>query len=214
MKMTNKQVPDLTAGRGILMVLSGPSGVGKGTVCAALRKTAEDLVYSVSATTREPRAGEVEGVNYFFKTKEQFLQMIENDELLEWAEYVGNYYGSPQRFVEETLASGKDVILEIEVQGALKVKAKLPEGVFTFLLPPSLDELQNRIETRGTESQESISKRMSAAHAEIQFLKHYDYAIVNDKVELACSRIQSILVAERCRQVRVLHKIQKWMEEV
>jgi guanylate kinase len=214
MIMTNKQVPDLNSGRGILMVLSGPSGVGKGTVCTALRKSTMDLVYSVSATTRAPREGEIDGVNYFFKSKEQFLEMIANDELLEWAEYVGNYYGTPQQFVEETLASGKDVILEIEVQGALKVKKKFPEGVFTFLLPPSLDELQNRIETRGTESEETIRNRMSVAQEEIQLLEHYDYAIVNDQVETACRRIQSILIAERCRQVRVLHKIQKWMDEV
>jgi guanylate kinase len=214
MIMTNKQVPDLNSGRGILMVLSGPSGVGKGTVCAALRKSTPDLVYSVSATTRAPREGEIDGVNYFFKSKEQFLEMIANDELLEWAEYVGNYYGTPQHFVEDTLASGKDIILEIEVQGALKVKKKFPEGVFTFLLPPSLDELQNRIETRGTESEETIRNRMSVAQEEIQLLEHYDYAIVNDQVEAACRRIQSILIAERCRQVRVLHKIQKWMDEV
>jgi guanylate kinase len=214
MIMTNRQVPDLSNGRGILMVLSGPSGVGKGTVCSALRKNTSDLVYSVSATTRAPRQGEVDGVNYFFKSKEQFLGMIAEDELLEWAEYVGNYYGTPRQFVEETLSMGKDIILEIEVQGALKVKEKFPEGVFTFLLPPSLDELQNRIETRGTESEESIRNRMSVAQSEIRLLEHYDYAIVNDEVEAACRRIQSILVAERCRQERVLHKIKKWMDEV
>jgi guanylate kinase len=212
--MTNRQVPDVSNDRGILMVLSGPSGVGKGTVCSALRKNTNDLVYSVSATTREPRYGEVNGVNYFFKTREQFLEMIEKDELLEWAEYVGNYYGTPRHFVEEILSSGKDIILEIEVQGALKVKEKFPEGVFTFLLPPSLDELQNRIETRGTESEESIRNRMSIARAEMRMLEYYDYAIVNDKVETACRRIQSILIAERCRQERVLHKIKKWMDEV
>ena len=154
--------------RGILIVLSGPSGVGKGTVCAALRKVAPDIVYSVSATTRSPRQGEVDGVNYFFKTREQFQQMIETDEVLEWAEYVGNFYGTPRRFVEETLRSGQDVILEIEVQGALQVKQKFAEGVFIFLLPPSLDELENRIVTRGTETDEVIRSRMSVAMDEIR----------------------------------------------
>lgn len=200
--------------RGILIVLSGPSGVGKGTVCAALRGKAPELVYSVSATTRSPRQGEQEGVNYFFRTREQFQQLIDNDEMLEWAEYVGNYYGTPRRFVEDTLRSGKDVILEIEVQGALKVKQKFPEGVFIFLLPPSLDELQNRIVTRGTESDETIRSRMSVAVDEIRLMEHYDYAIVNDHVETACTKIQSILAAEHCRRERMFPKIIQWINEV
>ncbi|GAF07188.1 guanylate kinase [Paenibacillus pini JCM 16418] len=123
--------------KGILFVLSGPSGVGKGTVCSALREKLPDLVYSVSATTRNPRLGEENGVNYFFKTREQFTAMMEQDQLLEYAEYVGNYYGTPRDFVEQTLANGNDIFLEIEVQGALQVKEKFPEGVFIFLLPPS-----------------------------------------------------------------------------
>lgn len=199
---------------GILVVLSGPSGVGKGTVCAALRKSGADIVYSVSATTRPPRAGEIDGVNYFFKTKEQFKQMIANDELLEWAEYVGNYYGTPKAFVDRMLAAGKDVILEIEVQGAMKVKEKYPDGVFIFLLPPSLEELRNRIVGRGTDSAEAIAMRMEAAQEELSYLQHYDYAITNDEVDLACQRIQAILLAERCKRDRVMPKIMKWMEEV
>jgi guanylate kinase len=200
--------------RGILIVLSGPSGVGKGTVCAALRKVAPDIVYSVSATTRPPRQGEVDGVNYFFKTREQFQQLIETDEVLEWAEYVGNFYGTPRRFVEETLRSGHDVILEIEVQGALQVKQKFDEGVFIFLLPPSLDELENRIVTRGTETDEVIRSRMSVAIDEIRLMEHYDYAIVNDHVDTACAKIQAILAAEHCKKDRMFPKIVQWMDEV
>ncbi|SDD98612.1 guanylate kinase [Paenibacillus sp. UNCCL117] len=200
--------------KGILIVLSGPSGVGKGTVCKALRSCAPDIVYSVSATTRTPREGEIDGVNYFFKTREQFQQLIDQDQMLEWAEYVGNYYGTPSKFVEDTLNSGKDIILEIEVQGALKVKQKFPNGVFIFLLPPSLPELESRIVGRGTESEESIRSRMSVAVDEIAMMEQYDYAIVNDQVDLACSRIRSILTAEHCRKDRMVCKIQQWMAEV
>lgn len=200
--------------KGILVVLSGPSGVGKGTVCKALRECTPELIYSVSATTREPREGEVEGVNYFFKTREQFQQLIRDDQVLEWAEYVGNYYGTPRKFVEDTLNAGKDIILEIEVQGALKVKQKFPEGVFIFLLPPSMDELENRIVGRGTESEESIRSRMSVAMDEIRLMEHYDYAIVNDRVEHACARINAIIEAEHCRKDRVVNKIKQWMAEV
>ncbi|SCW39709.1 guanylate kinase [Paenibacillus tianmuensis] len=202
------------ADKGILIVLSGPSGVGKGTVCKALRSCTSDIVYSVSATTRAPRQGETDGVNYFFKTREQFRQMIEQDQMLEWAEYVGNYYGTPRKFVEDTLNTGKDIILEIEVQGALKVKQKFPEGVFIFLLPPSLPELESRIVGRGTESEETIRNRMSVAVDEIAMMEHYDYAIVNDQVDLACSRIRSILTAEHYRKDRMVSKIQHWMAEV
>jgi guanylate kinase len=201
--------------KGLLIVLSGPSGVGKGTVCSALRKTTTaNLTYSVSATTRAPRAGEVDGVNYFFKTREEFQSMIKQDQLLEWAEYVGNYYGTPSEFVRNTLDQGKDIILEIEVQGALKVKEKFPEGVFIFLTPPSLDELRNRIVHRGTETAELIHNRMSAAVEEINLMEHYDYAVVNDKVESACSRIDAIITAEHCRRERVLPNIKKWIVEV
>lgn len=202
------------ADKGLLIVLSGPSGVGKGTVCSMLRKMSPGLVYSVSATTRPARPGEVEGVNYFFKTKEQFKAMIERDELLEWAEYVGNYYGTPRSFVEETLNAGRDIILEIEVQGALKVKQKFPEGVFIFLMPPSLGELKNRIENRGTETNDSIRDRMSVAVEELRLMEHYDYAVVNDRVELACSRIQAIITAEHCRRERVMPRMKPWLEEV
>lgn len=185
--------------KGLLIVLSGPSGVGKGTVCNELRARMPKLVYSVSATTRNPRLGEENGVNYFFKSREQFMEMIENDQLLEYAEYVGNYYGTPRDFVEETLESGRDIILEIEVQGALKVKEKFPEGVFVFLLPPSLDELKDRIQGRGTESQATIDHRMSVAADEMRLLEQYDYAVVNDEIDHACRRIEAIITAEHCK---------------
>ncbi|MDF2723556.1 MAG: guanylate kinase [Paenibacillus sp.] len=200
--------------KGLLIVLSGPSGVGKGTVCSMLRKTSPDLVYSVSATTRSPRAGEVEGVNYFFKTIEQFRNMIDHDELLEWAQYVSNYYGTPRSFVYDTIQAGKDIILEIDVQGALKVKEKFPEGVFIFLMPPSLGELRSRIEGRGTETTDTIVSRLSVAADEIKLLEHYDYAVVNDEVELACSRIRSIITAEHCKRDRILPVVKSLLKEV
>lgn len=193
--------------KGLLIVLSGPSGVGKGTVCSALRSKMTNLTYSVSATTRSPRKGEVDGVNYFFKTREQFQEMIARDALLEHAEYVNNYYGTPRDFVERTIASGKDIILEIEVQGALKVKEKFPQGVFIFLMPPSLDVLKQRITGRGTEEQDVIDHRMSVAAEEISLIRYYDYAVVNDEIDSACKRIESIIIAEHCRKDRFMSEL-------
>ncbi|MFC5471914.1 guanylate kinase [Cohnella suwonensis] len=200
--------------RGILFVLSGPSGVGKGTVCTLLRRRLPELVYSVSATTRSPREGEQDGVNYFFKSREQFLRMIDEDALLEHAEYVGNYYGTPRDFVEKTLSEGKDIILEIEVQGALKVREKFSEGVFIFLMPPSLNELKQRIVGRGTETQATIDHRLSVAVEEMNLLHHYDYAVVNDQIELACERISSIITAEHCKRERFLGELFEQLETV
>lgn len=184
--------------------MSGPSGVGKGTVCRALRRMMPELVYSVSATTRAPRAGEAEGVDYYYKTREQFQEMIERGALLEYAEYVGNLYGTPREPVERTIAEGKDIILEIDVKGALQVKRNYPEGVFIFLLPPSLDELRQRISGRGTETAAVIDTRMSEASREIGMITEYDYAVVNDEIEAACRRIQSIITAEHCRRDRIV----------
>ncbi len=200
--------------RGLLIVLSGPSGVGKGTVCSELRRRHADLVYSVSATTRKPREGEQDGVNYFFKTHDEFRRMIAEDALLEYAEYVGNYYGTPRDFVERTLAAGKDIILEIEVQGALKVKEKFPEGVFVFLLPPSLGELKQRITGRGTETQSVIDHRLSVAVEEMNLLYHYDYAVVNDRIDSACERIAAIMTAEHCKRERFLHELFEELKEL
>ncbi|MFC7442375.1 guanylate kinase [Laceyella putida] len=189
---------------GLLIVVSGPSGVGKGTVCAALRKRMPGLTYSVSATTRAPREGEVEGVNYFFKTVPEFQNMIEHDELIEWAQYVGNYYGTPRRAVEETLASGKDILLEIEVQGALQVKEKFPQGIFIFLVPPTFEDLRKRILGRGSETETSLSSRLHVASDELKQIEHYDYVVINDEVEKACERIQGIILAEHCRKDRLI----------
>lgn len=200
--------------KGLLIVLSGPSGVGKGTVCTALRECSPDLVYSVSATTRKPRAGEVDGVNYFFKSEQEFVDMIRRNELLEWAKYVDNYYGTPSEFVRSTMESGKDIILEIEVQGAMKVREQFPEGVFIFLLPPSMEELHSRITNRGTESIETIRQRMDAAQDELALLKHYDYAVTNDSVAAACARINAIITAEHCKKERVMPELTNWFEEV
>ena len=195
-------------------MLSGPSGVGKGTVRKALFNQ-EDIrfQYSVSATTRNPREGEVNGVDYFFKMREEFERMIANNELLEWAEFVGNYYGTPIAYVEQTLQQGKDVFLEIEVQGALQVKKAFPEGVFIFLAPPSLSELKSRIVGRGTETEDVIHNRLTVAKEEIEMMDAYDYVVENDEVQLACDRIKAIVVGEHCRRERVA-KYYKQMTEV
>lgn len=201
--------------RGLLIVLSGPSGVGKGTVCRVLREEENNnLQYSVSATTRKPREGEVEGVHYFFKTREQFEHMIEHKQLLEHAEFVGNYYGTPVEWVRETLESGKDVILEIEVQGAFQVKERFPEAVFLFLAPPSLQELRNRLVGRGTESEDVIKQRLLVAREEIELMDAYDYVVTNDEVDKAIDRIKAIVTAEHCKRERVASLYKKAMMEV
>ncbi|MDE5413023.1 guanylate kinase [Alkalihalobacterium chitinilyticum] len=198
--------------KGLLIVLSGPAGVGKGTVCSALRQENTDIQYSVSATTRAPREGEVDGVNYFFKSRDEFEEMLKNDALLEWAEYVGNYYGTPIDYVKKTIDEGNDIILEIEVQGALKVKERLPEGVFIFLMPPSLAELRKRIEGRGTETADVINKRMTVAKEEIDMMKKYDYVVENDEVQAAVNRIKAIVTAEHCKRERLIEKYKQLVE--
>lgn len=200
--------------RGLLIVLSGPSGVGKGTVRAAIfSKGEQKFVYSISATTRQPRTGETDGVDYFFKTREEFEQMIQNKQLLEYAEYVGNYYGTPLEYVENTLATGRDVFLEIDVQGAIQVRELMPEGVFIFLTPPDLNELESRIVNRGTDSDEVIAKRMKTAREELELMKYYDYSVVNDTVDNAVQKIEAIIQTEHLRIIRNLDTIEE-LEEI
>lgn len=188
--------------RGQLIVISGPSGAGKGTVCKSIIEK-NNFWISVSATTRSPRSDEIEGLNYYFITKEKFLERIASEDFLEYAEVYGNYYGTPKSEVLKVLDSGRDVILEIDIQGALKVKTAYPNGLFIFILPPSMEELKNRITNRGSETPESLITRFTSAHKEISFVSKYDYAVINDTVASACEKIQSIVIAERCRVDRM-----------
>ena len=201
--------------RGLLIVLSGPSGVGKGTVRKAIFDSEEnDFQYSISMTTRKQREGEVDGVDYYFRSREEFEAMIEAGEMLEYAEYVGNYYGTPLTYVNQTLDEGKDVFLEIEVQGAKQVKDKVPDGVFIFLTPPDLAELKSRIIGRGTDEMSVIEERMAVAREEIEMMALYDYAVVNDEVPLAVQRIKDIIASEHFRLDRVIGKYIKMLEEM
>lgn len=201
--------------RGLLIVLSGPSGVGKGTIRKAIFEQEENnLEYSISMTTRKKRKGEIDSSDYFFRTKEQFEDLIKNGGLLEYAEYVGNYYGTPLDYVNHTLASGKDVFLEIEVQGALQVREKMPEGIFIFLTPPDLKELKSRIVNRGTDESNVIESRMEKAIEEINLMQHYDYAVENDKVENAVTKIKNIIECEHLKVSRVIHRYKKMIEEL
>lgn len=188
--------------KGLLIVISGPSGAGKGTICKALVER-EDYYISVSATTRSPRAGEVDGKSYYFLNKEDFIKKIESGDFLEHAEVHGNLYGTPKSSVLEKLDEGKDVILEIDIQGALKVKENYPDGVFIFILPPSMEELKNRLIGRGSETPESLMTRFNTAFKEINYISKYNYAVVNDEVDAAVEKIEGILLAERCRVDRV-----------
>lgn len=204
----------MTNQRGLLIVLSGPSGVGKGTVRAAIfNENDVDYVYSVSATTRQMREGEVDGKDYYFVSREEFELLIKEDQLLEYAEYVGNYYGTPMNKINETLEAGYDVFLEIEVQGALKVRERMPEGIFIFLAPPNLSELEDRIVNRGTDSHAVIMERMQKAVEEIEMMQHYDYVVVNDEVPNAVKKVIAIIESEHLKVDRVVDKIQAQIHE-
>ena len=196
--------------KGLLLVISGPAGVGKGTINLSLISRNSDIRMSVSATTRQPRPGEIDGVHYFFKTEEEFRKMIESGAFLEYMRVFNtHYYGTPKSFVEQELAEGRSVILEIDVQGAMRVKAAYPDAVLIFIAPPSMSELKSRLIHRGTESSEAIDRRFETAYQEMKYIDRYDYVVVNDILDLAIARTEDIIVAERCKVTRNSELIEK-----
>ncbi len=200
--------------RGILMVLSGFSGAGKGTLVKALLKKYNDYALSISMTTRAPREGERDGVEYFFSTREKFEETIVNNGLIEYALYCGNYYGTPRAYVEEQMAAGKNVILEIEIQGALKIKEKFPESLLIFVTPPSADELKRRLEGRGTESADVIAQRLARATEESEGIEAYDYIVVNDDLDTCVDEVHRLVEAARRAPVRCQDFIKEIREEL
>lgn len=193
----------MQSNRGVLIVISGPSGAGKGTICQELLNKNDNIYLSVSATTRQPRQCEIDGENYYFLKQEEFEEKVNNNGFIEYANVHGNYYGTPKLNVEKMLEEGKDVILEIDIQGALKVKENFSEGVFIFILPPSMDELKRRIIKRGSETEESLMTRFKNAYQEINYVSKYNYSVVNDTLEIAVSKVESIITAEKCRVDRI-----------
>lgn len=205
----------MTSDKGLLIVLSGPSGVGKGTVRKAIFDDPDTAFkYSISMTTRQQREGEVDGVDYFFKTKEEFESLIEQDKFIEYAEYVGNYYGTPIDYVTETMEKGYDVFLEIEVEGAKQVREKFPEALFIFLAPPNLAQLEERLIGRGTDSMEVIRHRIREAKRELNLMNLYDYVVINEDVQQAKRRVQCIVEASHMKRARVESKLRKLLLEV
>ena len=192
---------------GNLVVISGPSGAGKGTIVKALLDQYASIHYSVSATTRPPREGEVNGVNYWFVSREEFLHMREHDELLEWAEVHGNFYGTPRRRVMEAINRGHDIILEIDPQGAMKVKSGFPSAVFVYIMPPSPRELSRRIIGRGTETQDAIRQRLNSVVTELGYIHEYDYLVINDELTEATADVAAIIRAEKWRVKRNAHLV-------
>lgn len=193
---------------GLLVVVSGPSGTGKGTLCKELRRQVPELQYSISVTTRPPRPGEKDGVNYYYLSKEKFEEMLANDEFLEWAKVYDNYYGTPKKKVMEVLEKGEDILLEIDIQGALQIMKQFPQGVFIYIVPPSIEELERRIVNRGTDSAEVIKKRLSCVEEELSYMSEYDYIVVNDEVEKAVEKLKAIIVAEKCRPERGIFNVE------
>lgn len=199
--------------KGLLIVISGPSGVGKGTVRKALfKREGHNLVYSISMTTRNPRDGEVDGSDYYFVSQQEFKRQIEKGNLLEYAQFVGNFYGTPYDKVEEQIENGNEVVLEIEVQGAMQVKAKKPDAVFIFIAPPSYKALEERLRTRGTETEEVIKERLEKASRELMQAASYDYIVVNDDVNNAADKIMAIIRAEHAKCARSLEEYYNLMK--
>ncbi|MGO1922591.1 MAG: guanylate kinase [Jeotgalicoccus sp.] len=204
----------MVSDKGLLIVLSGPSGVGKGTVRKAIFDHPEtNFKYSISMTTRQKREGERDGIDYFFKSHEEFETLIEQDKFIEYAEYVGNYYGTPVDYVKETIADGHDVFLEIEVEGAKQVREKFPDALFIFLAPPTLAQLEERLIGRGTDSQEVISHRIKEARRELSLMNLYDYVVINDDVDMARQKVQCIVEASHLERSRVENKLRKLLLE-
>lgn len=189
--------------KGFLIVLSGPSGSGKNSVMNAVFPTIPNLKYSISVTTRPPRAGEVDAVNYFFRTEEEFEQLLKDDQLLEWATFVGHRYGTPKEFVRDQIEAGNAVIMDIDIQGAAQIRSKMPEAVFVFLLPPTWEELSRRLELRGSDSKEVIKQRLAKSQEEIKHIVDYDYFIVNDDLNHAADQLNRIILSEWAKVSRV-----------
>ncbi len=195
--------------KGLLLVISGPSGAGKGTVISSLFEKTSNLHYSVSATTRYMREGEKDGVNYFFLTKDQFEKEIDNDGMLEYAKYCDNYYGTPKKAVVNKLDEGIDVILEIEIQGALQIKDKFPDAVLLFIIPPKFSDIEKRLTGRNTEPPEIIKNRIETAKKEINYINQYDYVVINDDVDNAANKIISIISSEKNKYINMKNYIEK-----
>lgn len=200
--------------KGLLIVLSGFSGAGKGTVVKRIMELHNDYALSISATTRSPRDGEADGREYFFKSVDEFKKMIENNELIEYAQYVNNYYGTPKAYVEKQLEEGKNVILEIEIQGALKIKEMFPDAVLMFIIPPTAKELESRLRGRGTEDDATVKARLKRAIEESEGVEQYDYIIANDEVENCVARIHSIVTAKKCEASNNYQTINNIREEL
>lgn len=200
--------------KGQLFIISGPSGAGKGTICRELLKDS-NIVFSVSMTTRKPREGEVEGVDYFFVSREEFDKALEQDALLEHAINFENCYGTPKKFVFDAIEEGKDVLLDIDIKGAINVKKACPKGIFIFILPPSMTELRKRITGRGAESSEAINMRMAQALKEVSYIDKYDYCVINDHLNEAVNRVKAIMIAEHSRVSADIYKlIEEYKEEI